>query len=81
MMVEDFIKLNINEKANFVWKNGILLDNHVDREKSFNLYYLPKFYVEVAVSNEDERLLEIIGFVSTRRLEKYLKKIHLGTMI
>jgi hypothetical protein len=81
MLLEEFIKLSLNDKANLVWRAGLFLDNHVEREKSFNLYFFPKFYVEVAVKNDDPGNIEIIGFLGGRRLDKYLKKIHLQELI
>lgn len=81
MILDDFIKLSLNEKANLVWRSGVFLDNHVEREQSFNLYFFPKFYVEVAVKNDDPGNIQIVGFTTTRRLDKYLKKIHLHELI
>ena len=81
MLLDEFTKLNLNERANLVWRSGLFLDNHVERERSFNLYYFPKFYVEVAVKNDDPGNIEIVGFISGRRLDKYLKKVQLQELI
>jgi hypothetical protein len=81
MCLDEFIKLDLEEKANYVWRNGIFLDNYIEREKTTNLYYFSGFYVEIAVAHRGGTIVEIIGFRSTRRLDKYLRKIELRELI
>jgi hypothetical protein len=79
--LDQFIKLSLEEKANFVWQSGIFLDNFVDREKTTNLYYSRNFYIEITVAHREGKILEITGFKGERRLDKYLRKIVLHELI
>ncbi len=79
--MHDYIKLNMNDKANLLWDEGLFLDKYIDLDIITNLYYLNNFYVEVVLSNTNGRISEITPFKKGNRLEKYLKAVDLKELI
>jgi hypothetical protein len=77
----DYIKLNMNEKANMLWDEGIFIDKYIDLSIITNLYYLHNFYVEVVLSNSNGRITEITPFKKGERLDKYLGHVDLKELI
>jgi hypothetical protein len=77
----DYIKLNLNDKANLLWDEGVFIDKYIDLDMITNLYYLPNFYVEVVLSNSNGRITEITPFKKGDRLEKYLRHVDLKELI
>jgi hypothetical protein len=77
----DYIKLNLNDKANLLWDEGVFIDKYIDLDMITNLYYLHNFYVEVILSNSNGRITEITPFKKGERLEKYLRHVDLKELI
>jgi hypothetical protein len=79
--IYDYIKLDMNERANILWDEGVFIDKYIDLRIITNLYYLDKFYVEVVLSNKDGRITEITPFKNGDRLEKYINHVDLKALI
>lgn len=77
----DYIKLDLNGRANLLWDEGIFIDKYIDLQIITNLYYLDNFYVEVVLSNKDGRITEITPFKSGDRLDKYIRHVDLKALI
>jgi hypothetical protein len=73
----EYIVLDLNDKANILWENGIFLESHLETNRGFNLYYLHNYYVEVTVSKPSEEIIDIMPFKQGHRREKYLNKIEI----
>ena len=79
--IYDYIKLDLNDRANLLWDEGVFIEKYIDLHIITNLYYLNKFYVEVVLSNKDGRISEITPFRSGERLEKYIRHVDLKSLI
>jgi hypothetical protein len=79
--IYDYIKLDLNDRANLLWDEGVFIEKYIDLHIITNLYYLDKFYVEVVLSNKDGRISEITPFKSGDRLEKYIRHVDLKMLI
>lgn len=77
MKLYEYIVLDLNDKANILWENGVFLDSHLETKRGFNLYYLNNYYVEVIVTKLNEEIIDIMPFKQGHRLEKYLDKIEI----
>ena len=77
----DYMKLDLNGRANLLWDEGIFIDKYIDLQIITNLYYLDNFYVEVVLSNKDGRITEITPFTAGERLEKYINHVDLKALI
>ena len=71
MNLYDYNKLNLTEKANLLWGDGVFIVN-VD---NFALYVLYDFMVEVVLHNE--KIVELRTFKRGALLEKYLEVMEL----
>src|SRR5688572_8374145 len=65
--IYDYIKLDLNDRANLLWDEGVFIEKYIDLQIITNLYYLDRFYVEVVLSNKDGRISEITPFKSGDR--------------
>ena len=81
VQMQDYIKLNLNDKANLLWDEGLFIDKYIDLSIITNLYYLHNFYVEVVLSNVNGRITEITPFKKGNRLEKYITQVDLKELI
>lgn len=77
----DYMKLDMNGRANLLWDEGIFIDKYIDLQIITNLYYLESFYVEVVLSNKDGRITEITPFKHGERLDKYIRHVDLKALI
>ena len=71
MNLYDYNKLNLTEKANLLWGDGVFITN-VD---NFALYVLYDFMVEVVLYNSE--IVEMRTFKRGALLEKYLEVMEL----
>jgi hypothetical protein len=71
MNLYDYNKLNLTEKANLLWGDGVFITN-VD---NFALYVLYDFMVEVVLHNSE--IVELRTFKRGALLEKYLEVMEL----
>ena len=72
MELYEYLLLNRDEKAQYLWENGELIANLKEGEQGFNLYSLNGYYVEVTLSNTDNKIIDIMPFKKGVRLEKHL---------
>ncbi|MDP1803037.1 MAG: hypothetical protein Q8L81_16870 [Bacteroidota bacterium] len=75
MTIYEFIKLDINSKADMLWDKGIFLENTLSNNQGINLYFLDNFFVEVIVSKPNEKIIDIVPFKQGERLEKYIEGV------
>jgi hypothetical protein len=80
MKLDEFIRLGLGDKADLLWREGVYLENHCEKNQTVNLYYIFNFYVEVIVSHSTYRIREIKAFMNGTRLDKYLQKINLNEL-
>jgi len=73
MSIYDFVKLNIDQRAEEAWK-GTYLCERVYADYLIQLYNVSNFYVEVFYKAELNKIVKIQYFKSTRLLDPYLKK-------
>ena len=71
----DFLVLDQNQRAEILWKKGLFLINRKEDKYSFTLYSFNDHYVEVIMSNFDNKIIQIIPFRQGWRLEKYLDEL------
>jgi hypothetical protein len=71
MTLYDYNKLNLTEKANLLWGDGVFIVN-VD---NFALYVLYDFMVEVVLHNSE--IVELRTFKRGLLLDKYLEVMEL----
>ncbi len=81
MEIYDYMKLDMNGRANLLWDEGVFIDKYIDLQIITNLYYLERFYVEVVLSNKDGRIAEITPFKNGDRLDKYIRHVDLKALI
>jgi hypothetical protein len=75
--VNDFEKLNLDQKAFKLSDEGMLLQSMKSNDTFLSLYYFPRFFVEVAIDVSRRKITEIKAFKNDNRLEKYLDNIEL----
>jgi hypothetical protein len=80
MKLDEFIRLSLGDKADLLWRDGIYLENHCEKNQTVNLYFIFQFYVEVIVSHNTYRIREIKAFQHGELLDKYLQKISLNEL-
>jgi hypothetical protein len=80
MNLDEFIRLSLGDKADLLWREGIYIENHSEKNQTINLYFIYKFYVEVVVSHNTYRIREIKAFSDRNFLDKYLSKINLSEL-
>jgi hypothetical protein len=68
-------------QAALVWKYGTFLERVFESEKSYWLYSLYGFYVELEMSNDDNDVSDVKPFMSAGRLDKYLGNIDLNALL
>ena len=73
MELYDYNKLNLTDKCNKLWGDGIFIVN-VD---NFALYVLYSFYVEVILHNDE--IVDLNTFKKGALLDKYLDSIDIVT--
>lgn len=76
MTIYEFKALSGFEQAEAVW-NGTLLTHREDGFFRILLYQVDAFYVEVYYHKEENVLLRLRSFTTTRLLEPYLEQIDL----
>jgi hypothetical protein len=81
MELHEYLRLDLNSRADLLWKEGILVDKFMDDSSTINLYHFHDFYVEVVLCNRDCKITEITPFKRGVRLEKYLSRIELKNLI
>ena len=81
MELYEYLLLDRDKRAKYLWENGELIANIKDGEKAFNLYSLSDYYVEVALSNIDNKIIDIAPFKRGVRLDKYLSSIDVESLL
>ena len=71
----EYLLLNRDEKANYLWEHGEFIINLKEPEHSFNLYTLNGYFVEVAYSNTSNSITDIKPFKKGCTLDKYIDLI------
>ena len=71
----DFRKQPIETQAALVWKYGVFLERVITKDRSFWLYSIYGFYVEMKMTPDEDHVLAVRAFRSPIGLEKYLTNI------
>ncbi len=72
MGLYEFIVLNIDQKADEVWNNGIFLSTYYENGHAFMLYKLPEFYAEIKYCKSQNKIIDVVGFTKGWKLDKHL---------
>lgn len=62
MTLLNYIRLDLNEKSKLLWKEGTIVDVHVDKDVVISLFYIYDFFVEVTVSINKREVIDIIPY-------------------
>ena len=60
-----------NNQMDTVNQQGVYLDNHITKDKKFNLYAINMFFVEVCYNSLENKISGIKGFKSGNLLNRY----------
>lgn len=78
MTPEKFNKMMTDAKANFLWDNGVFIDERISYNKYIiKVYSLLDFFVEVYYSLEDNKIEDIYAIETEEDWEGFLKTIDL----
>jgi hypothetical protein len=75
MTLEEFDKLEKNERYQTLWDNGVVIAERRDLDCKYYLYQLDGFYIELGYDFGFNRIIGLITFSDTDKLEPYLKSI------
>ena len=81
MTLSQFNKLSIEEQQKAVLINGVFLGERKDPPLRMMLYDMGRFYVEVFFLSRYNKVAWFNGFQSTKKLEPYLQKIDLSSVL
>jgi hypothetical protein len=81
MTLAQFNKLKIEEQQKAVLINGVFLGERKDPPLRMMLYDMEKFYVEVFFLSRYNKVAWFNGFQSTKKLEPYLQKIDVSSIL
>lgn len=74
----EYNALNLDQRADALWRDGEFVTNVKDGGKSFALYTIYMYYVEVTMENNV--ITDIAPFRQGERLEKYLSQINIADL-
>jgi len=57
MTIRQFHRLPDDEQWDYIWNNGTFLENVKFEERSYSLYALGEWYVEVQICNYENKVL------------------------
>jgi hypothetical protein len=75
MDIHEYQLLTTDDKVSLLGERGTYIDKCAHRHNTVKLYSLENYFVEVAVSNPDEKIVEVSAFQQGARLGKYLNRI------
>jgi len=81
MELYDYNKLNLDQRAETLWKNGVFVINLREELYSYNLYTFFGYFVEVKLSNSENKIIDIRSFRKGEILNKYVDVIDINQMI
>lgn len=82
MTPDKFNHMLTDAKANFLWDNGVYVDERVSYNKYLiKIYSLIDFYVEVYYSLEDNKIEDIYAIETDEDWEGFLKVIDLQDLL
>ncbi len=81
MTLAQFNKLSIEQQQRAVLINGVFLAERKDPPLRMMLYDMENFYVEVFFLSRYNKVAWFNGFQSTNKLEPYLQKIDITSVL
>jgi hypothetical protein len=81
MTLAQFNKLKIEEQQKAVLINGVFLGERKDPPLRMMLYDMESFYVEVFFLSRYNKVAWFNGFQSTKKLEPYMQKIDVSSIL
>jgi hypothetical protein len=81
MTLEMFNSLSHDEQQTAVLEKGVFLGERKDPPLRMMLYDMETFYVEVFFLSRYNKVAWFAGFTNTEKLEPYLKKIDVATIL
>lgn len=81
MKLQEFVSLDENKKFLTTWSEGVFLGQRTQDGTMIRLYQVDHFYVEVFLLKESGRVMMIKCFEETDKLDAYLKKINISSLV
>lgn len=75
--LKQYNALQLYQKAALLSDRAVFMMTMIERGMVYSLYFFYGFYVEVLLSDESGKLIDIIGFDQMDKLDKYLDRITL----
>ena len=70
MSLNEFIKMDMLDRAEMVVDKGILVDSYLDKGLGLQVYYFGSFFVEISFDDSDS-IVEALPFISGYKKENY----------
>lgn len=80
MSLYEYLQLDINYRADYLWKHGEHLFNYVTRSERIPFYLLGGFYVAVALKDDSTGIKTLTPFNQGDMIEKMTDAIDLPTL-
>jgi hypothetical protein len=77
MTLYQFKALDETQQYEVLWDKGVFITHRAEAGCTLMLYQIDAFYVELKYDSDMNKLVCLRSFLSTNRLELYLKNIHL----
>ena len=82
MTKEDFLKLSINQKAEFTWDHGKFIESRaIYNEYDIRLYNCPYFFVEIWVCPHEHQIKKITIPADTILTDIYAEYVDIESLI
>ena len=78
---EEFIKLTIAEKTEFLWNYGELISEKVYYECNITLFLVEDFYIEVFFNRDQNMIVSIEIQENNQILFEYVKNLDLNEIV
>ena len=76
----EYIALNIDQRAEALWRDGMFLEHSIQgSDTCCSLYTVYGFYVEVMMSSNGD-ITDVVAFRQGERLDKYMSAISLADL-
>ena len=72
MTLYEFIGLDLNSRASFLWEKGCFIDSFADNKIRINLYHVSNLYVKVFLDYSTSEIIDMTPFKEGQRLEIYI---------
>jgi len=71
MTLYEFKSLSEQKKYDITFKQGVFLDYHLAGNIRYALYAIDKFFVEVEYKVDENKIINLVGFIEGNNLDRY----------